>query len=87
MRSHGGAVRWWGEHGPERVFSVGHTGGDLSLPDEVRARVMPTPFPILEDGVHWDQLLQQAGLAGPPPDPAVAPNPGPGTDAAGAAPV
>jgi hypothetical protein len=48
---------------------------------------MPTPFPILEDGVHWDQLLQQAGLAGPPPDPAVAPNPGPGTDAAGAAPV
>ena len=30
---------------PERVFSVGHTGGDLSLPDEVKAKVMPRPFP------------------------------------------
>ena len=34
---------------PERVFSVGHTGGDLSLPDDVKAEVMPSPFPILED--------------------------------------
>ena len=34
---------------PERVFSVGHTGGDLSLPDEVKAKVMPKPFPLLED--------------------------------------
>ncbi len=33
---------------PERVFSVGHTGGDLSLPDEVKAKVMPRAFPILE---------------------------------------
>lgn len=33
---------------PERVFSVGHTGGDLSLPDEVKARVMPSSFPVLE---------------------------------------
>ena len=33
---------------PERVFSVGHTGGDLSLPDEVRAQVMPNPFPIMD---------------------------------------
>ena len=33
---------------PERVFSVGHTGGDLSLPEEVRAKVMPRPFPLLE---------------------------------------
>ena len=33
---------------PERVFSVGHTGGDLSLPDEVKAKVMPKPFPVLE---------------------------------------
>jgi NADH dehydrogenase len=72
---------------PERVFSVGHTGGDLSLPDEVRAKVMPKPFPILEDGVHWDQLLQQAGLEGPPADTAVAPDPGPGGDAAGRAPA
>jgi NADH dehydrogenase len=71
---------------PERVFSVGHTGGDLSLPDEVRAKVMPQPFPILEDGVHWDQLLQQAGLAGPPADPAVAPDPGPGAGPSGTVP-
>ena len=32
---------------PERVFSMGHTGGDLSLPDEVRRRVMPSAFPGL----------------------------------------
>jgi hypothetical protein len=37
-----------GRSRPERVFSVGHTGGDLSLPDEVKAEVMPRPFPILE---------------------------------------
>jgi NADH dehydrogenase len=33
---------------PERVFSVGHTGGDISLPEEVRARVMPSPFPVID---------------------------------------
>ena len=33
---------------PERVFSVGHTGGDLSLPDKVRAQVMPSPFPVMD---------------------------------------
>jgi NADH:ubiquinone reductase (H+-translocating) len=33
---------------PERVFSMGHTGGDLSLPEEVRRRVLPSPFPIFE---------------------------------------
>jgi NADH dehydrogenase len=32
---------------PERVFSVGHTGGDLSLPDAVREEVMPSPFPVV----------------------------------------
>jgi NADH dehydrogenase len=31
---------------PEREFSVAHTGGDLSLPDKVRAMVEPNPFPI-----------------------------------------
>jgi NADH dehydrogenase len=30
---------------PERVFSVAHTGGDLSTPDAVRAVVQPTQFP------------------------------------------
>ena len=33
---------------PERVFSVGHTGGDLSLPEEVRRRVMPSAFPVFD---------------------------------------
>jgi len=33
---------------PERVFSVGHTGGDLSLPEEVRKAIMPSPFPVIE---------------------------------------
>jgi NADH:quinone reductase (non-electrogenic) len=43
--------RWaWamiGRSRPERVFSVGHTGGDLSLPEAVRAEVMPDPFPVI----------------------------------------
>jgi NADH dehydrogenase len=30
----------------EREFSVAHTGGDLSLPSEVRAMVEPNPFPV-----------------------------------------
>jgi NADH dehydrogenase len=30
---------------PERVFSVAHTGGDLSTPASVRAVVQPTQFP------------------------------------------
>ena len=29
----------------EREFSTAHTGGDLSLPDSVRQRVQPAPFP------------------------------------------
>jgi NADH:ubiquinone reductase (H+-translocating) len=34
---------------PERFFSMGHTGGDLSLPDEIKRRVMPSPFPIFDE--------------------------------------
>ena len=41
-RAMGGRAR------PERVFSMGHTGGDLSLPDEVRRRVMPSAFPVFD---------------------------------------
>jgi NADH dehydrogenase len=37
-----------GKARPERVFSVGHTGGDLSLPEEVRTKVMPSPFPVMD---------------------------------------
>jgi NADH dehydrogenase len=57
---------------PERVFSVGHTGGDLSLPDDVKAKVMPKPFPVLEDQTGWTNLRARIG--------AVAPSSG-GTDA------
>lgn len=35
----------------ERTFSTAHTGGDLSLPDEVRAKVEPVLFPIIEAAV------------------------------------
>ena len=34
---------------PERFFSMGHTGGDLSLPDEIKRRVMPSPFPVFDE--------------------------------------
>jgi NADH dehydrogenase len=37
-----------GRSRPERVFSVGHTGGDLSLPDSVRSEIMPSPFPVMD---------------------------------------
>jgi NADH:ubiquinone reductase (H+-translocating) len=57
--------RWgWamiGRARPERVFSVGHTGGDLSLPDEVKAKVMPKPFPVLEDQMGWADLVARLG--------------------------
>jgi hypothetical protein len=57
--------RWgWamvGRARPERVFSVGHTGGDLSLPDEVKAKVMPKPFPVLEDQMGWADLVTRIG--------------------------
>jgi NADH dehydrogenase len=33
---------------PERVFSVAHTGGDLSTPESVRSRVEPVRFPATE---------------------------------------
>ena len=28
---------------------MGHTGGDLSLPDEIKRRVMPSPFPVFDE--------------------------------------
>ena len=50
---------------PERVFSVGHTGGDLSLPDHIKARVMPKAFPVLEDQTGWADLVQRIGTPAP----------------------
>jgi NADH:ubiquinone reductase (H+-translocating) len=41
---------------PERVFSVGHTGGDLSLPEAVQAKVMPSPFPVLDAEPRVEEL-------------------------------
>jgi NADH:quinone reductase (non-electrogenic) len=63
-------VRWFeamvGHARPERVFSVGHTGGDLSLPDEVKAKVMPKPFPIAEDLKGWSRRVERADGEDPP---------------------
>jgi NADH dehydrogenase len=52
---------------PERVFSVGHTGGDLSLPDDVREKVLPKPFPILESDLSLlDRVGRQDSSEGAP---------------------
>jgi NADH dehydrogenase len=57
-------LRWFqamlGRSRPERVFSVGHTGGDLSLPDEVKAKVMPRPFPVADDLGDWAKRVEGA---------------------------
>ena len=36
----------------EREFSTAHTGGDLSLPDEVKKIVEPTLFPVIEQAAQ-----------------------------------
>jgi hypothetical protein len=36
----------------EREFSTAHTGGDLSLPDTVRAIVIPNPYPNAAEAVE-----------------------------------
>jgi hypothetical protein len=38
-----------GRNRVERVFSVAHTGGDLSAPDAVREEIAPNPFPAMGD--------------------------------------
>ena len=56
---------------PERVFSVGHTGGDLSLPEKVRAEVMPSPFPVMDaapQGQHQASNTGQVGSSRGRPD-------------------
>ena len=37
---------------PERVFSVAHTGGDLSTPESVRSVIQPNPLPVLHLDEH-----------------------------------
>jgi NADH dehydrogenase len=48
---------------PEREFSVMHTGGDLSLPAEVRAVVQPNPLPVARQALFapQDEPLEQPG--------------------------
>ena len=62
--------RWFrtmvGRARPERVFSVGHTGGDLSLPDDVKAKVMPNAFPVQADAAGWAALVAKAQSTDPP---------------------
>jgi NADH dehydrogenase len=43
----------------EREFSVLHTGGDLSLPEEVRAAVQPNPLPV-----YGERLRQENASRG-----------------------
>jgi NADH dehydrogenase len=60
-------LRWFrsmvGRARPERVFSVGHTGGDLSLPDDVKAKIMPNPFPVQEDIEGWAERVSEVGVS------------------------
>jgi NADH dehydrogenase len=44
----------------EREFSVLHTGGDLSLPAQVRAVVQPNPLPVYEDSLREDEASRSA---------------------------
>ncbi len=61
-------LRWFqamiGRSRPERVFSVGHTGGDLSLPDEVKAKVMPSAFPVADGMPDWAERVRSATKRG-----------------------
>ena len=54
----------------EREFSTAHTGGDLSLPDQVRQSVQPNPFPVVEatarTGGPDDDEVGGDGTGGPP---------------------
>ena len=46
-------LRWMvGRNRVERMFSVAHTGGDLSAPDAVRAEIKPNPFPEINATLH-----------------------------------
>lgn len=47
---------------PERVFSVGHTGGDVSLPDQVRTKILPNPFPAMAASAK-DRQMAATGKA------------------------
>ena len=71
-------LRWFqamlGRSRPERVFSVGHTGGDLSLPDDVKAKVMPRPFPVADDASGWAERVANTASLQPDASERVKPN-------------
>jgi NADH:ubiquinone reductase (H+-translocating) len=71
----GTIVKWTrafiGRGRPEREFSVMHTGGDLSLPAEVRAVVQPAPLPVV--GEHPAAKLTAPSPASGPSEKAGAP--------------
>ena len=50
----------------ERDFRVGHTGGDLSLPDDVKAKVMPRAFPVVESDLGLIESIGRKDAPGPP---------------------
>ncbi len=72
----GTMLRWFqamiGHSRPERVFSVGHTGGDLSLPDEVKAKVMPSAFPVADGMPDWAERVRSADADGTTAGPSTA---------------
>ena len=60
------------------MFSVGHTGGDLSLPEEVRRKIQPKPFPVADGETDWVARVTKAeagpgDVAGTPGDGAATP--------------
>ncbi|HEX3980701.1 MAG TPA: NAD(P)/FAD-dependent oxidoreductase [Acidimicrobiales bacterium] len=49
----------------EREFSTAHTGGDLSLPDQVKREVEPTLFPVVERSARTGPSYGHAATAEP----------------------
>jgi NADH dehydrogenase len=74
----GTLVKWTrsfiGSARPEREFSVMHTGGDLSLPPEIRAVVQPKPLPVLTEHLATTEH-PATQLTSPPAPPPSAPAP------------
>ncbi len=72
----GTMLRWLrsmiGRSRAERDFSTAHTGGDLSLPDDVRKQVEPTLFPVIEQ-TGWQPIPASSDTGGEPGQPSPSP--------------
>jgi NADH:ubiquinone reductase (H+-translocating) len=55
----------------EREFSTAHTGGDLSLPDQVRRQVEPTLFPVADQEMGSGSALPTGSTTRPDSSPSV----------------